>query len=327
MPPYKDVNIDDVFEALCATCDILDAIGCRYFLAGGTLLGAKRDGDLIPHDIDFDIDCLSSDEEKILAAADLFLDKKLMIKKKISLAPQRFDSFIKPITPLYFSCIVVEYLGAHIGDICIYTIFSDGIARRFDLSSGMYANAKMSIPAWYYSDDEVLTIRGRPFRSVKAPELVLEKVYGSNWRTPLKPGQFAPERNSTSGSVPDADIEKLMLHALRQGWPKPPADAPRWPQPIHWVGWPADVSREWIFRHEPMIHPGIAEFLGEDRNDDTDVLMRIAAAKAIQSERNRWMAGEGPGPQLSTRQNLSRKLKQSWKRTLKNIRASIVGRA
>lgn len=325
-----DTNTDILYTALCSTCDVLEEINCSYFLAGGTLLGAKRAGDLIPHDIDFDLDCLSKDEEKILNAQDLFAQKGLSIRRQMSLAPQRLNSSEQTKTPLYCSCIHVEYQGIRIGDIYIFTIFNDGIARRFDIESGTYANAKMSLPAWYYDGNEFLSIRNRKFRSVKAPELVLEKIYGTDWETPLKPGQFAKNRNATSGSVPDADIEKLILYALENGWSGQHTKERKWPQPIQWVGWPADVSREWIFRHEPLIHEEISSWIknvhlsqsfSQISPTQIQVIARIFSAKGVQSEYSRQKQFPSKGTSelsWSKRLFIWLPLPKLWKIHLKN---------
>ena len=295
----KKPDIDTIYEALCVTCDILDSLGCKYFLAGGTLLGARREGDLIAHDIDFDLDCLIDDEQAILNAEGQFIERGLTIRKKLSMTPRRFDTLERTKIPLYSSCILIEYRGYHVGDICIFTIFSDGIARRFEMSQGIYFNPKMALPGWYYSGETQLSIRGRKFRSVREPDLVLEKVYGADWQTPLRSGQFTEGRDKTSGSVNDADLEKLVRRALTMGWSGCHADKPRWPQIIQWVGWPAVAGKDWIWRHEPRIRPElnllIDELAGTTEKDEINTsmlntLLTIVAAKSIQSESNRQIS-------------------------------------
>jgi len=290
------VDADLLFEALCKTCDVLETLGCEYFLAGGTLLGACRSGDVIPHDIDFDLDCLSESEAQILGAAELFAEKGLQIEVKMSMVPKRMDTLEQTNRPLDTRCIVVWYRGQHVGDICLYTLFSDGIARRFDPRDRLYSNPKMAIPDWYYSGEEYLSIRGRKFRSVREPELVLEKIYGSDWRIPMRPGQFADGRTSVSGSIPDADIEQLMLHALDRGWMASRHGAPQWQGEIDWIGWPPVDGREWILNHEPMIHDKLAQFVGDSEllgrletlaPSQRFMLLKLVAARAIQAERAR----------------------------------------
>lgn len=287
--------IDRVCEALFLTCDVLEEISCRYFLAGGTLLGAMREGDLIAHDVDFDLDCLAEDESRVLESFPLFEQRGLAVRRKFSMSPVRFDTLEPTQTPLYSCCLTVEYKSAHVGDLYMFTVFSDGIARRFDLEDKVYYNPKMALPAWFYSGESFLSVRGRWLRSVQSPEVVIEKIYGPDWRIPQKPGEFAPGRTPSSGSVPDADLEYVMMYARDHGWKGTASEMPLWPQPIAWVGWPARPSIEWINRHEPLVRPELASYLSQARDgltpshasDSYRILMRIVAAKAIQSEANR----------------------------------------
>lgn len=289
----KPIDIDTLYDALCKTCDVLEELSCDYFLTGGTLLGARRAGDLIAHDMDFDLDCLVEHEQTILGAEALFAAKGLTIRKKLSMVPCHFHTFKRTERELYTSCIVVEYEGQHVGDICFYTIFDDGIARRFDLDAGLYSNPKMAIPGWYYSGDEYLSIRGRKFRSSRAPDLVLEKIYGTDWHIPLKPGEFQKGRVGASGAVHDADIEKLILYAIEHGWEACRENAPKWPQAIQWVGWPVEAGRDWILRHEPLVRPEMASILQDaallrllDQAGESQkqALLKVLVTNAIQSE-------------------------------------------
>ncbi len=294
----KSHHIDKIYQALCITCDILDEIGCEYFLAGGTLLGAKRDGDLIAHDIDFDIDTFSQFEELILQHSALFEKKGLLIKRKFSNAVKSFEQGIYTIQPLFGSLLAIELEGIHVGDICLYTVFSDGLARRFDLPNKVYFNAKMTIPAWFYGGSEYLSIRGKKFRSVRRPEKVLEKIYGPDWTVPKSPGNFASGRNNTSGSVADSDIEMLIEVALLSGCNEDYSHHPAWPQKIDWVGWPCDISKQWILRHEPLQRENLLtkmQALIEDSQvagltHKNNLLITLIAARAIQSEWDRQKA-------------------------------------
>lgn len=138
MHTNQQPSIDFIYDALCRTCDVLEILGVRYFIAGGTLLGAVRTGNLIPHDIDFDLDCFKEDEDRILASADMFARFGLRITRKMTMAAEDLWSGKRTSQPLYASCLNVEYRGVMVGDIHIFTVFDDGIARRFDLGTGTY---------------------------------------------------------------------------------------------------------------------------------------------------------------------------------------------
>jgi len=62
-------RIHDILRSALAEIDrVLTQAGCRYFLAYGTALGARRDGDLIAWDVDADLLLHSEDRPRALAA-------------------------------------------------------------------------------------------------------------------------------------------------------------------------------------------------------------------------------------------------------------------
>ena len=61
---YYQLNYEDAKECLLIIKDIFDRHDVKFWLIYGTLLGAIRDGDLIPWDRDIDIGTFESDAEK-----------------------------------------------------------------------------------------------------------------------------------------------------------------------------------------------------------------------------------------------------------------------
>lgn len=243
-------------------CRLLESHGISYFLAGGTLLGAVRDGNLIAHDYDFDIDCLMDDRERILALDDELAAINLKVKHRFYPAEKMVavNDEVRPGEERSLSSLkVIEAkTGKVLGDIYLFTIFRDGIARRHDLATGAYCNAKMSLPAWYYEAGVPLTVGGETFSAPRDPELLAEKIYGPDWRTPLKSGEFAGERTKSSGSVLDADRERLVWNALQKGWDGDYSDKESWPPTRGFVINKQSVT--WAKAHEPMFVPALAKF-------------------------------------------------------------------
>ena len=258
----ENESMHRLFPHFRSLCRLLESHDIPYFLAGGTLLGAVRDGDLIAHDYDFDIDCLMDDLGRILALEKELAAANLAVKPRFFPAEKMVavdDEVLPGETRSLSSLKVCEAeTGKVLGDIYMFTIFRDGIARRHDLESRSYCNAKMSLPAWYYEARVPLTISGEVFSAPRDPELLVEKIYGSDWRTPLKTGDFGGERTKSSGSVLDADRERLVLNALENGWDGDYSAREPWPPAKGFVINKQSVT--WAKVHEPMFASPLAKF-------------------------------------------------------------------
>ena len=69
--------------------------GIRYFICGGTLLGAARDGRFIPWDDDFDISMLREDYMVFLKIAERELPPGPEQEKDVAEAVQFLNSIVK----------------------------------------------------------------------------------------------------------------------------------------------------------------------------------------------------------------------------------------
>lgn len=63
--PFKD-KVNDATPVLEEGCEIITALGHDPYIASGTLLGAIRENDYIPHDTDLDVNILVEKHDKVL---------------------------------------------------------------------------------------------------------------------------------------------------------------------------------------------------------------------------------------------------------------------
>jgi hypothetical protein len=307
---------DHLFATLCALTEILDRIGARYWLAGGSLLGGVREKDLIKHDTDWDIDCLSDDQDRILAARDQFEAAGLFLtfpylKRAISVT-----SNVR--TPQDSRLIKVrDAAGRALGDIYLFTLFADGMIRRFDLDNFVYYNPKMSLPMWFYEEASEIRIRDRVFRGPRFPEAVLAKIYGPLWKVPLT-RHNTPKGYNFAGAILDADVENLISFAYERGWNSDYSDRPAWPQPVHFVN--SKAARGWIKRHEhlELISPAPGVFPREMRLPAEPSLAALHRYRLL-VKRLKAETVEAQAAEAKTR-SAAAKLKKEIERTKREVR-------
>lgn len=147
-------------QALAMARDVLVAQGVTPLLTGGTLLGAKREGDFIPWDWDAEL-FVKYDEVKSLGPA-LIEDFK-----------QAGFTLPDPILSKRGWKLEPTING-----------FSIEI-RSWYLSGGYYNRNAFRFPSKYVAETETVTLRGESYQAPKDYDGYLTYVYG-DWRTPLK---------------------------------------------------------------------------------------------------------------------------------------------
>ena len=82
---------DRLFELLCTVDDICRRENVRYFLDGGTAIGAAREKDVIPWDDDMDIKVLAEDYPAFKAAMEKYLPEHIHLVEPDAFAPHFYD--------------------------------------------------------------------------------------------------------------------------------------------------------------------------------------------------------------------------------------------
>jgi SAM-dependent methyltransferase len=142
--------------------------GLKPWLMGGTLLGAVRTGELLPHDDDADLGYVSGHTNPVDAALESF-------------ALQRFLESI--------GHTVIRYSGTQ-----LQILFQTGAGAGFhvDVFGGFYRDemfmqpfhVRAALPPAIFADLRPVTLAGWEFPAPNPPEPWLEANYGPGWRVP-----------------------------------------------------------------------------------------------------------------------------------------------
>ena len=146
----------------------------KYFIQGGTLLGAVREGDFIKHDDDIDLGVFKDDYERIIFSKNVQDDFKkhgikVSVSKDVELVKLKFDN--------------VEH-----------EIFIDVFQYRYTGNNKVHYNYDVHKKAWpngWFNHDDIINLTYYKFRDMilpgpKNPEEYFVRHYGEDWRIPRK---------------------------------------------------------------------------------------------------------------------------------------------
>jgi hypothetical protein len=235
-PPTKQ---DWIAECLKYVSTAFRKHGIWHSLAYGSLLGALREEDVIAWDYDFDLLVKPDEVQRILALAE-----------EIGRDGYRFELTRKPpnflamnltgIESFSTAAIGVYHREKKVGDLYSFSLFADGIMRRWDFEHEVYWCPHSSFPAWFAEELTEVTLRGDKYPSIRAPEKWIAGVYGEDWKTPYK--AVAQGGQSRTGATIHGDLYEPKLAAeidwcKERGWdPTRYAGAHAWPREIGGAG-------------------------------------------------------------------------------------------
>jgi hypothetical protein len=226
---------DRLRYCLDRVCGALERAGLWYTLAYGTLLGAVRDGDLIPWDHDIDLLVREEEVPRVLA---IRIDG-------FRFSPTTRDAGYLAINPgricnFWTGAIAILHHGRKVGDLYAFTRFADGVLRRYDRATGAYWCPHSSFPAFFVEERASVDVRGRSCAVPAHAERWLEATYGADWRVPYRSvlDGGRPRAGVTNhGDRYEPTLAEQVAWARARGWdPTSYAGSPAWPQPIGGAG-------------------------------------------------------------------------------------------
>jgi hypothetical protein len=148
-------------EGLLLLKGVLEAMGCQWFLAGGTLLGAVRDGDFIRWDWDVEVDLLT---EEVMSRDGDIIRALLAHGFEPTKVDRTYDNF--------------KIVAARHG------VDYELLGRR--LKNGLRYRRMTQVPARFFEAQESVVLRGESYPCPSPAEDFLASLYGPDWRTPKR---------------------------------------------------------------------------------------------------------------------------------------------
>jgi hypothetical protein len=231
------VHLKLVESALRATHELLDAAGIWHCVTYGTLLGAVREGALIPWDHDFDFFIRPDDLSRVLAldgsSDGLRFLRTTKSGAELALGSGRIGTF---------DAMRIAIFGGetHLGDLFAPTLFADGVLRIYDLATEVNWTPHSSFPHFFVETLSTVRIGEHAYPGVGHPEQFLAGVYGEDWRTPYRAVMDGGELRSgstTHGDTYDPKLSGEIAWCEAQGWSRAGYDGlPAWPREVVGAG-------------------------------------------------------------------------------------------
>jgi hypothetical protein len=160
-PLWTKINIPQSTANLFTTVDVLENLSIKHSVVFGTLLGIYRDGELIEHDTDSDLAVWVQDQNKMIKLVKDLEDEQLILT--------RFDGNILSFTRGGDYIDLYMYRAAESGSNILHCIPCFGTLTTND-----------------FDNSNTITFHNRNLTCVHDPEEYFQKLYGSDWKTPIK---------------------------------------------------------------------------------------------------------------------------------------------
>lgn len=184
-------NLEEAEKLLADVITIFESCKVTYWLEGGTLLGLRREGRLLPWDNDLDISVHESELGKLSGL------RNILEKKGFRVRTRRFteDSDVFKKGDLRMIKIRTKrFFGMIKGNVCLDIFIK---YTKDEKTFWEIANKVKNVPSKYYTALKNLEFKGKSYTIPKLTDEYLTYRYG-DWETPVKDWDTAKDDRALS---------------------------------------------------------------------------------------------------------------------------------
>ncbi len=184
-------NLERAEKLLADVIAIFESCGVSYWLEGGTLLGLRREGRLLPWDNDLDISIHESEGDKLSALQNSLKKKGFRVRTRHFTEDSNVFNkgdlrMIKIRTKRFFGLIK--------GNVCLDVFIK---YTKNDKTYWEIANKVKNVPSKYYAEFKTIDFKGDAYAIPKLTDDYLTYRYG-DWQTPVKDWDTATDDRALS---------------------------------------------------------------------------------------------------------------------------------
>ena len=172
-------NLEQAEKLLADVIAIFDSCEVTYWLEGGTLLGLRREGRLLPWDNDLDISVHESEYGKFARLNDTL--KKNGFRVRTREFKEDSDVFRKGNLRM-IKIRTKRFFGLIKGKVCLDVFIK---YTKDEKTFWEIANKVKNVPSKYYASLKTLEFNGKSYTIPKLTDEYLSYRYG-DWQTPVK---------------------------------------------------------------------------------------------------------------------------------------------
>lgn len=184
-------NLVQAENLLSEVTSIFESCNITYWLEGGTLLGLRREGRLLPWDNDLDISIHESEFNKLSLLQNTLKKNGYRVRTRVF---EKDSEVFKKGDLRMIKIRTRRFFGIFKGNVCL------DVFIKYTKNEKTYweiANKVKNVPFKYYETFKTLDFKGKPYAIPNLTDEYLTYRYG-DWQTPVKDWDTAKDDRALS---------------------------------------------------------------------------------------------------------------------------------